>query len=122
MSVDIKAIPHIDGNIEIDVKLTDEETKQAEYISREIMKTKDKVTQDALVALGWTPPNGEAPIIADVNLLVDAIIGKGFRSEKHHKNMIVYGWATNRGWNREVLQGMKPAKLLGIYTEGSLIA
>lgn len=122
MTIDIKAKAYNNGDIEIDTDLVDDiNPKIRENINREIVKTKDEVTRNALIQLGWTPPEGESPIIADTNMLVDAIIGKGFSSDKHHKSMIVYGWATKSGWNREALQGMKLVKLLGIYTEGSLI-
>lgn len=122
MTIDIKAKAYENGNIEIDTDLVDDiNPKIRENINREIVKTKDEVTRNALIQLGWTPPSCETPIVADKDMLVDAIIGKGFSSEKHHKSMIVYGWATSSGWSREALQCIKLVKLLGIYTEGSLV-
>jgi len=121
-NISIKAKAYENGNIEIDTDLVDDiNPKIRENISREIVKTKDEAIKNSLIQLGWTPPEGETPIVADKDMLVDAIIGKGFSSEKHHKSMIVYGWANKSGWNREALQYMHIKKLLGIYTEGSLV-
>lgn len=120
--IDIKAKAYESGDIEIDVNLVDDvNPKIRENISREIIKTKDEAIRNSLIQLGWTPPQGDTPIVADTKMIVDAIIGKGFSSEKHQANMIVYGWANKSGWNREALEGMHIRKLLGIYTEGSLI-
>lgn len=122
MTIDIKAKAYENGNIEIDVDLVDDiNPKIRENISREIIKTKDDAIRNSLVQLGWTPPQGDAPVVADNKMIVDAIIGKGFSSDKHHGNMIVFGWASKAGWNREALESMHIRKLLGIYTEGSLI-
>lgn len=118
MSIDIKATPMTNGDIELDVNLLDDANPNIrENISREIIKTKEKVTHDALIALGWTPPVGDAPIVADIPMLVDAVIGKGFVSDAQRITMNEYGYANKEGWNREALSRMKQPQLISIYMQ-----
>jgi hypothetical protein len=120
---EVTAKPFTNGQIDITVDqltMVGDEVTARERFSQEILYTKEERTHQALIQLGWTPPSGEAPVVADEAMLVDAIIGKGFSSDKHKSTMMVYGWANKEGWNREALAGMKLGKLLAIYTEGSL--
>jgi hypothetical protein len=110
-----------DGKIEQSVEfVTEEEGKEIEResIMYQVLYTLESQTSESLISLGWTPPDGDKPIVADVAMLVDAIIGKGL-DEKRRKIMVVHGLANANGWDRESLMMQKPRKLMAIYTDGA---
>jgi hypothetical protein len=118
---DIKATPLTNGDINIDVDMVTadaDHVEAREALSRQVLKTTEESTKQALMALGWTPPDGEAPIVADIPMLVDAIIGKGFNDDHHRKMMMVHGLANKDGWDRVSLGHQSKRKLLAIYTRG----
>lgn len=126
-SIEVNVTPTTEGDINIDVDLVADGVHES--ISREILKTKEEQTHKALVALGWTPPVGDAPIVADTAMLVDAIVGRGVVSIRQGKAAEKYGYAkyVNVGcgdpswqWDREALSMLSLRKLLGIYTNGKL--
>lgn len=119
--IEVQATPQSNGDVNIDVALVtnDGHDKQREFLSRQVLKTTEEQTRQALIALGWTPPDGEAPIVADIPMLVDAVIGKGFKDEHHRKMMTVHGLANKDGWDRVSLGHQSKRKLLAIYTEGA---
>jgi hypothetical protein len=118
--IEVNATPLSNGDVNIDVAMItdDGHEKQREFLSRQVLKTTEEQTRQALISLGWTPPDGESPIVADIPMLVDAVIGKGFKDEHHQKMMIVHGLATKSGWDRVSLGHQSKRKLLAIYTEG----
>lgn len=127
-SIEIKATPHIDGNIVVTTEFVKEpgtRNEEREMIERRILHTQDQEIQKGLIALGWTPPDGEAPIVADAAMLIDAIIGKGFASDIQRDAGLKAGYVRftptlEYRWDREALSLLSVRKLLGIYTDGSL--
>jgi hypothetical protein len=126
-AIEIDVKPGVDGVIRTNTTLvtkpgTREEAR--EVMLREVMDTKDALIQQGLKSLGWTPPKELAPIVADVDMLVDAIIGRGFSSKTQIDAALKYGYCyktvTEIVWDRKALKMLTLRKLLAIYTDGSL--
>jgi len=54
MQIKLTATTHPDGRIEL------ETTGYGGRIHKQVLDTQDKLVRDALMALGWTPPNGRS--------------------------------------------------------------
>ena len=56
MKFQVDAKTWADGRIELESYFLDGFTGMKEYAVKEVMNTKDAAVHDALVRLGWTPP------------------------------------------------------------------
>jgi hypothetical protein len=118
-SIEVKATAFKNGDVEVTTEMVINEGKQdevREVLMQRVIQTQDEKVREGLISIGWTPPDEAKPIVADVPMLVDAIIGKGFKDDKHHKSMMVYGHANKDGWDRPSLLTKKPQMLLALYT------
>jgi hypothetical protein len=121
---DVNAKPLGNGTIEHIVdQVTEDDGKEIERerVWSQVLDTLELQTREALISFGWIPPDGERPVVADVRMLVDSIVGKGFDNDKHRKVMVVHGLANKDGWDRESLMLQSPRKLLAIYTRGESV-
>lgn len=134
-SIEVNVTPHTNGNIVVSTELVKKESGMSQEIrktiERRVLQTQDEQVQKGLIALGWTPPDGESPVVADAAMLVDAIIGKGFASDDQRLAAFKAGYVIVNPpdgintffesfiWNREALSLLSVRKLLGIYTDGS---
>ena len=80
------------NDIILDTKLTDARTDYEMKLSRKIIETEDAMVREALIKLGWTPPDKEKScldckylqnIISDTKIACDYHCGFFYLSYKH---------------------------------------